>query len=216
MRRPDRRVKIITTMSKILTTLLIIFLLTGCSFFSPSKMDMTTNSIAREQALDFERELWPLADKEPSQAFVKNGKVINAQKIKQGGNILVLAFRAGENVQVDDGLDRTALLIIRGITEIVSSSDAFEVIFSEEESIADFIIDGHIIENVNLSNKKLIFLKAKSCLKVKGKMIARDTAEVLAVFEDELTDEDQANTTIDIAEQIGQNIGLLILSALNG
>jgi len=92
--------------NKCVSIVIALFLASGCSWIKASQK----SSIKKTQ-------------------YVRTGKIINASRLEQGGTLLILPFSAGEGVEANEKLDKSALMVVRGILDILdeeeSNYDAF-------------------------------------------------------------------------------------------
>ena len=147
-------------------------------------------------------------------SFVTTAKVLNAPRLKQGGKLLIIPFKAGEDVEATDEIDKLALTIVKGIIEKLQvQGSPFEIIFAQNANEADLSIEGHIT-GVGLSSKfkKLILRDKGKSLSVSGKLVNQKTEETILVFTDSKQDRDRSKTFIDLAYGIGRDVGDYILA----
>ncbi len=180
---------------------ILVCLLTGCSWIHSKKKDISNR----------DESIW----KEMGSAqFVETGKIVNPQRIANGGNLLIIPFRAGPDVEANDNLDKITLMIIKGVSDIIEENDAnLKVLVAQNAQDAEFIIDGHIT-HVDASTKmnKLILRKNNITLSVKGQMVDRNTGELIAVFTDTLVSNKKEENHRQLGYAIGRNIGRFLLS----
>ena len=146
--------------------------------------------------------------------FVKTGKILNSKRLKQGGKLLIIPFKAGEDVEATDEIDKLALTIVKGIAEKLQvPGSPFKVIFAENANEADLSIEGHIIGVGRSSTfEKLILMDKGKSLSVSGKLVDQKTGETILVFTDVKQDQDKSKTFIDLAYGIGRDVGDYVLA----
>jgi hypothetical protein len=117
--------------------------------------------------------------------FVRDGKVVDAQPLKEGGKIVVIPFKAGAGVEATDQLDQTALMLVKGIADLLRKEGVPFVVLTDENAVdADFIIQGHItkIKKPAFVNR-WILLNGKIGLDVEGRMLEARSNRTILVFE---------------------------------
>jgi len=126
---------------------------------------------------------------EPNQ-FVEKGKIVNAQKLKQGKNIVIIPFKAGVGVEASDDMDKIALMIVKGIYDAFDYDKTgkhahFNILTAEDIQKPDLVVKGHITEVVKRSKfKRWIMLKSKKSIGIKGKVVDVQTGEAVVIFTD--------------------------------
>ena len=153
--------------------------------------------------------------------FVEKGRIVNAEKLKQGKNIAIIPFTAGQWAESTDELDRVALMIIKGVADAFADDKTgnhahFNILTAENSDEADLIVKGHITIMGKPSRlKRWTSLSNKINLSVEGKIIDIQSGEAVVIF----TDHTQAGAGEDDYKQlgydIGKNIGRFILSGIN-
>ena len=150
-------------------------------------------------------------------SFVQNGKVLDADRLKAGGKLLLVPFKAGEDVMATAELDRLALMIVKGISEKLQGSGApFEILFAQNAEKAELILEGHFtkIRNSSRIRKWMLMDKGKS-LAVSGKMVDRKTGKTILVFTDSKQNQEKKKTFSDLGRDIGYDIGDYILELVH-
>jgi len=152
--------------------------------------------------------------------FVDEGRIVNAQKLKQGKNIAIIPFTAGVGAVSTDDLDRTALMIVKGVSDAFADDKTgkhahFNLLTAENAKDADLVVKGHIVVMSEPSKfKKWTPLSNKRKLSVEGKITDIQSGETIVIF----TDHEQAKAKDDGFKQlgydIGKNIGRFILSGI--
>lgn len=195
--------------------------LPACAHFSPKGV-MAVN----------EDDLWRIEPEHQNEKFVLSGRIINKERLKVGGSLLILPFKPGEKVEVGARFDQTSLMVLRGIIDVFEKkkdeaiddcacankdkmpevyNDIFDLVISDSDVGADFILDGYIQEIKEGGRISQILMKDKKVLNVRGIITEKYTGKTVAVFNDRIerlgTDEDIK----DMAREIGQNIGKFIL-----
>jgi len=144
----------------------------------------------------------------------RNHRVIKRETLQKGGKIVVIPFKPGVKVIADKQMDRTALMIIKGITaRLHSGSTAFEVVLADRAKEADFIIEGKIISMRSSSKfKQWLFGKKGVALSVEGKMVTRLSNDVVLVFSDIREENNKESSFKKLGYLVGIDIAQMILS----
>ncbi len=145
---------------------------------------------------------------------LKQINVINQQKLKSGGQVVVIPFSPGVNIEANDTFDKVTLRIISGIREVFQDqSEIFTVLSSEEVDQADFIIEGRVIEIHKPSiMKRATFKNNRLKLSVQGKMLDRETDKPILVFSDTVEAKNKKETLEVLGSHIGKHIGQFIVN----
>lgn len=158
------------------------------------------------------------AEQNPSSrpAWVRTGKILDGQLLRQGGKVFIVPFKAGVNVVADDELDKISLMMVKGIAEAIKENGAaFEILGPDRAREADWIVSGYVT-GVGRPSRLIrwIFQKRRISLQVEGRMVQSPSQKNVAVF----TDEERANPREKDHKQlgydIGRDIGRFIVSAL--
>lgn len=191
-------------MLRVFSLLIILFLpvFSSCSILS-DKQDIPQT-----------RELWKTGGVDEEVSHVQYGRIINDESFRQGGELLILPFKPGEGVEYCEDLDKVSLMIVRGFVDIFEERQLktnLDLIFSESENDARFVIDGYIVDVVDSKKFLWVFGKKRKALKVEGKLKDTLTDTTVAVFKDilESVEEEEMKS---LARRIGQNIGKFIIN----
>jgi hypothetical protein len=202
---------------KLLVGFCCVALISGCTTFKKlnpfsSKPSLGTQ-ISQEELEEKELDGVQLL---ASAASLKDARVVDLERLKQGGKVVVLPFKAGVGVEANKELDKIALMIIKGVSEILEREvGKITVVFDEEAEDADLIIKGHVTEK-RLPGKlrKWVLLNKNIVLAVDGKMIDRNTGQTVLVFSDKHQINLKEGNFLQLGYTIGQNIGQYIVQAL--
>ncbi len=152
---------------------------------------------------------------ELSSSSVK-GRIIQPSALDQGGNVLIVPFSAGTHAFSSEELDKSALIIVRGIQDGLqqSSSQQFRVIYDFSESdYPDLRIIGRIQRQEAQGQwKRYVGLKRKRFIEVEGKVLD-DNDVLVATFHYSV-----GKPYVDISEtnfllQVGKDIGLFLIQS---
>ena len=140
-------------------------------------------------------------------------KIIDADRLRRGGTIFVVPFKAGPNIQATIQLDHIALMIVKGIADEVNQVQSpLRILTAENKDYADFLIQGHIVllsEPHGL--QKWSLGKKKKSLAVKGYMIDQKTRKKILLFSQQKEASLKHESYDDLGWGIGSDIGKFIL-----
>lgn len=200
-------------MKRFVKTLCVVFLVSimGCGHLSvPFFGKKPDESKAKHQQPDIQ-----------STEFIDKGRIVNAQKLKDGRNIAIVPFTAGEGAESTDELDRVALMIIKGVVDAFADDKTgkhahFNVLMAENSKDADLIVSGHITAMGGLSKlKRWVLLSSKNKLSVEGKITDVQSGEAVVIFTDSLHSKAKDADYKQLGYDLGKNIGRFILSGIN-
>ena len=146
--------------------------------------------------------------------YVQLEKVIHPERIKDGGKLVVIPFRAGADVESTPELDKIALRIVKGVADkLEGQSPRFEVLLAEESRQAEFIIDGRVTR-VSRSGSFAKWILRKKSLEVgiSGRMTERKTGDTILVFNYKRHSEQKEEDFNHLGYILGQDIAQLLLS----
>ena len=79
--------------------------------------------------------------------YVDSGRIIHADKLSQGGNLLIIPFRAGPGVESNTRLDELSLKMIQGIAaELKDYRPYFQILTDQGKEEPDVILKGFFTE----------------------------------------------------------------------
>lgn len=174
-----------------LITLLIVVVFCGCSYFG------VKNNIKKEPA-----------------EIVRMGSIVASDRIKEGGKLLIIPFKAGEDVVLNAQIDKVSLRIVKGIADsLIEGNSKFEILLAHNADEADIIIKGFITEFKTVPKwRAWLPGKDKIGLGVEGKMIDADSESTICVFQDRQETSENEEDHNFLGLTIGHNIGQFILS----
>jgi len=196
--------------------LFIIFILslfTGCSWFTLGKSGAVTSDVQIEEKV------------QASAYSLQSVNIVNIERFQQGGRLLIRPFKAGEGVEVNEGLDQITLRIIRGILDVYEGKATyqqdrldpkrFELIFSADYVQADFVLDGWVTEVYSPSKWRRWLLADRNIhLNVEGKISDQKNGYTVAVFRDVRKAKSKNNNYRELGQEIGKNLGFFIFSKI--
>ncbi len=167
----------------LLECIIVSLLIIGCSHIPfVGKIQQSSESTAQSNGSE-ERQLEP-------NKFVEKGRIINTEALQKGKNIAIIPFTAGVSVEASNGLDKVALMIIKGISDAFADDhsgkhDHFNILTAENSEAADLIVQGHINSLKSPSKvKKWVLISGQKMLGVDGKIVDARTGESVLIFED--------------------------------
>lgn len=165
----------------------------GCSFFKPKK-----NIV------------------QPPPPVILNGKIIQKERVAEGGRLLIVPFSPGETVEANAEFERVSLMIVKGVIETLQRQETpFTVLDDATAHTADLILKGRMLRMQERRVFKSWFRKKTvGKLSVEGMMIDRDTGDVLARFSADKSGADDAGKLDALGYAVGRDIGQLLLSEL--
>jgi|GEM_PF-994742 len=176
---------------------LICVLTAGCSFFHHRKVAPAPVRVVAVRPV------------------VANGKVIQPQRLKRGGTLVIVPFSAGEGVAASAELDRVALMIVKGAADALQGDNRlFTVVFADQAANSDLAVQGHIT-----AQKKFRVLRKWRWqdigreLSVEGKVIDVKTQEPVASFSHTIISRVPEKSFADLADTIGQDIVQFLLNS---
>ena len=139
-------------------------------------------------------------------SYFFDGKVLDSDKLKAGGKIYLVPFSAGVGVEAGEALDETALMLIKGIYEELSSTNSvLTVLTSGQGSSPDFILRGHFVKWSR---------KSRRVISIEGEVVERVSGKVLLHFNDLKEAVQKADDHRVLGYDIGKDVGRFILSAI--
>ncbi len=177
---------------KIISLLFLCLLVGGCAWFKKEKSDAPV-----------------------TQRHDESNKIIDAARLKQGGTIFIVPFKAGPNVAATPQLDRIALMIVKGMAEQINQSQSpFRVLSAENKDYADFIIQGHITKLTEPQGlKKWPLGKKEKILAAMGYMIEQKTRKKILIFSQQKRSLSKGQGYEDLGLGIGSDLAESILEA---
>ena len=126
-----------------------------------------------------------------------SGSVADVSKVRSGGKLGFVPFKAGPQAEDNEELDKLSLMLIKGIREgLQAHKAAFTVTDKAEE--ADFILEGYIEE----------FSRTK--FSVSGEIWGRDSGAKVLTFASSRTMKPKKSDSLDTAYRAGVAIGNFI------
>ncbi|MDP2654771.1 MAG: hypothetical protein Q8Q08_12195 [Candidatus Omnitrophota bacterium] len=176
-------------MQKIIIFISICIFLTGCSLFHKDSQGVVP---AKAQV-----------------RFVSDGKVLDAGRLRKGGQLLVVPFSPGPDVTASDEVDKVALRIVKGVSDGLrqDGSNIF-VLGDTGAETADFLLEGRIIRQEEPGRMKRWVLRRRwRALAVEAKLIDPKTGQVIAQVSHQKSGRGDQASYENLGEKIGQDVG---------
>jgi len=179
-------------MSKVYLVLIVLILITanGCiSLFGPRPAKPATKILTSLQ-----------------------NEVIQQDRLKQGGPLLIVPFYAGVNVAATDELNEMALRIVKGTVDTLQQAPSpFVILTAETAGQAELELTGKITQQNETGGLKKWIGKRKKILSAAGKIVDVRTGDVILKFS--RSREGKAGQSFDdLGYQLGREIGQYILA----
>lgn len=140
------------------------------------------------------------------------GKIVMESRLQQGGNLLIVPFKAGTGVEASDELDKAALMIVKGITEKLKEDETLlKIVSAEHAETADLEIKGHITQFERPRGMKKWLPKQDSLrLSLEGQLIDLKNGGPVALFSHHAILKLKQDENKAAIYQIGSGIGRFI------
>jgi len=147
---------------------------------------------------------------------MQSRKIVDSARLKQGGKLFIFPFKAGEGIVANDELDKISLRIVKGIADILLTSETnFVILDGARAKQADIIIKGYITKKSESAKyKRYILQTPRYELTVEGKMVDAKSNIPLAVFTENNALRSAMEGFHTLAKTIGEDIGEFILSGI--
>lgn len=160
---------------------------------------------------------WTKKDSAPpvSKKTVWTTKVVKAERLRQGGKLIIIPFTAGPGVAATDELDRIVLRVIKGIIDVMGTEQSpIEVVTSASKETADLLMKGNVIELTEPGGfGKWLRFKKDLSLGIDGQIVDQKTGDTVLVFSKRKKGKPAEGGYYALGEQIGQEIGQFIISS---
>jgi hypothetical protein len=135
-------------------------------------------------------------------------RVVDVQRLRRGGRLLIVPFSPGVNVSASDELERIALRTVQTmVAEFNPETSPFIILHAENAQTAELIMKGRVVQMKESRGLKLWGQRKRSrVLEISGRIVDPATNETILVFTYGRESEDPAVTWEDLAGLIGQDI----------
>lgn len=179
----------------------ILIFISGCAWLGLSKNVVGDENVLGEAA--------------SADPFVKTGKIVDAERLKKGGKVLVVPFPVGANVIADERSDKIALMIVSGIADELKGSH-FQILNETNAREAELIITGHVTGTGKPAKWKRWLLQAtQNTVSIEGRMMDAASKSTVLVFTHSARSSAREKDHAQLGYTIGKDIGRYIRSAEN-
>ena len=177
----------------------ILFFLSGCAWLGFFKNTVENGENPGETAV--------------TNSFGKASKVMDAERLKKGGKLLVVPFPAGANVAANGRCDKIALMIVKGIADELKET-RFQVLDDATAHESDLIMMGHVTA-VGGPGKwdKWLLRKSRNTVSIEGRMVDAVSNAPVLVFTHSAQASARREDQPQLGYDIGKDIGRFIVSA---
>lgn len=162
--------------------------------------------------------VFPLKNKvvRSDEAVIKT-KVVDSQRLKTGGSLVMIPFRAGSGIAQTLELERIALMFVKGFTEAIEEKKGpLRVIAPKEINSADFILKGHVVKLTQTKSAAKWFSKPRdSEIALEGEMIEQKTGRTVFTFSDRRKVMQENPNHRNLAFQIGRDMASVLVESLD-
>ena len=143
-------------------------------------------------------------------------KVIDVERLRKGGNLLIVPVRGGVGVVATEELDRVTLMIVKGASEYLQQNNTpFQILTASNANTADLIIKGHVTKFTKPGGfKKCVLMKQSVQLGVEGQLIDEQSDNLVLLFSRSISSKKSHGSIDDAAYELGQWIGSFIAGHL--
>lgn len=119
-----------------------------------------------------------------SAAMPAHCKIQDADRLRQGGKVVILLFIPGPGIEATPEVENISLMAVKGLTESLERSDTPFTFFSpSEKPDADLVVEGYISRfDKPRGLKKLVLRKRTASLEITGKMRTKPQARSVLHF----------------------------------
>ncbi len=145
----------------------------------------------------------------------KISRTINAKRLKLGGKILLIPFKAGPGVEATSELDEIALRVNKGMADTFKNNphgDIFKVLDPQSKEQSDLKIKGFFTQ-YSTSSKKFLLGKDRTVMSIEVHMLDTKTGEHILFFTDRKESTMRSNQMV-LGELLGEQIAEFILSGV--
>ncbi len=154
----------------------------------------------------------PQAFQKANVSPLREARVFHKEKLAKGGNLLVVPFSAGEDVEASDELDHVSLMVVKGISDVLGSGTPFKVLAAQDVQKADFVIKGRVLQMKENNPFKPWGKKSKHLtLSLEGLILNVENEDIIAKFSQVKDFEGVAVRFEALAYEIGVEIGKFLL-----
>ncbi len=144
-------------------------------------------------------------------------KIIDSERLKAGGSLVVIPFRAGSGVAQTDSLEKVALTFVKGFAEAMGERKGpLRVVSPDEMANADFIFKGHVVSLTQTKGALRWRSKAKDLqLALDGEIVDQKTGHTVFTFSDKRKVTSESPDHRALALDMGRDTAATILGLFN-
>ncbi len=156
------------------------------------------------------------AVKEKTGIVEQGSKVVDPLRLRKGGNLVIIPFRAGVGIEANAELNKISLHMVKGVFDFLEErNSSFYLLSAGNARQADLIMEGHITEIQNKSKLRQWTLRDnKSVLSIEGRLIDQKTGKDVVIFFETQKEQGQKQTYEDLGYHLGRKIGAILIEDL--
>lgn len=165
----------------------------ACSWFSHAKNVVTTPN---------------------SSESIEKSKVVNASRLKEGGKVAMLAFKAGVGVEATEQLDKTSLEVVKGFSDFLAEhSSPLRFVGADAAEETTFVLSGNF-SSIDVVSSLWPWAQTKITisLTIDGKLQDATTKETIAVFNFKRKFFGKKADLYQLGYLLGQDIGQFLVT----
>jgi len=141
-------------------------------------------------------------------------KVVDVPRLKEGGKLAIIPFRAGAGVAATSDSEKASLMFVKGISEVLlANNSSVSIVAVTEADSADLLIKGHITSFKQPKGLRQRYLGGgQYAMTMEGKMVDQKTNQDVFYFSQHQNSKDKGTDVKELGYQIGKKIGEFILS----
>jgi hypothetical protein len=174
--------------------LLIILGLNGCAWLSPHRSSQPEAVIS-----------------------LQSGRIIDKEVLDKGRTVCIIPFSPGVNVEANANVNRSALMIVKGLSEALKERNSnLKVVFGDEAEYADLLITGRITEIKRTPFYKR-WLRYPDILhmEIDAKMIDPANDRTVALFQNKKDSHNKQQTLQELGFMLGKDIGNYLAATID-
>jgi hypothetical protein len=139
---------------------------------------------------------------------VVTGAVVSSELLIKGGDLALVAFKAGPKAEANDELDRISLTILKGVKESLDNQKTSLRIIAPNEGQPAVVMEGYIQDFSKPGRISRVMLRPNHyCLSVEGELWLSTTGQRLLNFSAQKDFNPKKEKLVDVAFKMGKEIG---------
>jgi len=141
-------------------------------------------------------------------------KVVDVLRLKEGGKLAIIPFRAGAGVEATSVSEKASLMFVKGVSEVLlATHSSLSIVAVTEADSADLLIKGHITNFKQPKGfRERFFTGGQYALTMEGKMVDQKNGKDVLYFALRKNSVQKENNINELAYQSGKEVGGFILS----